>query len=69
MDIGVDYDERSAHVKQVIMDVARSARWWRKTPSEGPSEELADFSKNYRLYAWISDYSEEPWQPTGYSEK
>ena len=60
LDIGVDYDERSAHVKQVIMDVAKKCPLGEDDPPPRVLlRELADFSKNYRLYAWISDYSEE----------
>ena len=60
LDIGVDYDERSAHVKQVIMDVAKKCPLVEDDPPPRVLlRELADFSKNYRLYAWISDYSEE----------
>ena len=60
LDIGVDYDERSAHVKQVIMDVAKKCPLVEEDPAPRVLlRELADFSKNYRLYVWISDYSEE----------
>ena len=60
LDIGVDYDERSAHVKQVIMDVAKKCPLVEDDPAPRVLlRELADFSKNYRLYVWISDYSEE----------
>ena len=60
LDIGVDYDERSAHVKNVIMDVAKKCPHVDKDPPPRVLlRELADFSKNYRLYAWIGDYSEE----------
>ena len=60
LDIGVDYDERSAHVKNVIMDVAKKCPHVDEDPPPRVLlRELADFSKNYRLYAWIGDYSEE----------
>ena len=60
LDIGVDYDERSAHVKQVIMEVAKKCPHVEEDPAPRVLlRELADFSKNYRLYAWIGDYSEE----------
>ena len=60
LDIGVDYDERSAHVKQVIMEVAKKCPHVEDDPVPRVLlRELADFSKNYRLYAWIGDYSEE----------
>ena len=59
LDIGVDYEERSAHVKQVIMDVAKKCPLVQEDPAPLVLlRELADFSKNYRLYAWIGDYSE-----------
>jgi len=60
LDIGVDYDERSSHVKQVILDVAKKCPHIEEEPAPRVLlRELADFSKNYRLYVWISDYSEE----------
>lgn len=60
LDIGVDYEERSSHVKQVIMDVAKKCPMVEEDPPPRVLlRELADFSKNYRLYAWLSDYSEE----------
>lgn len=60
LDIGVDYDERSAHVKQVILDVARKCPNIEQDPAPRVLlREFGDFSKNYRLYVWISDYGEE----------
>jgi small-conductance mechanosensitive channel len=60
LDIGVDYDERSAHVKQVIMDVAKKCPHVEEDPAPRVLlRELADFSKNYRLYVWLGDYGEE----------
>jgi len=60
LDLGVDYDERSAHVKQVIMDVAKKCPHVETDPAPRVLlRELADFSKNYRLYVWIGDYGEE----------
>ena len=60
LDIGVDYEERTAHVKQVILDVAKKCPHVdEEPPPRVLLRELGDFSKNYRLYAWISDYSEE----------
>tara|TARA_B100000959_G_scaffold278562_1_gene337131 strand:- start:999 stop:2336 length:1338 start_codon:yes stop_codon:yes gene_type:complete len=60
VEIGVDYEESSAHVKQVILDVATKCPHVEEEP--GPRvllRELANYSKNYRLYIWISDYNEE----------
>ena len=60
LDIGVDYDERSAHVKQVIMDVAKKCPHVEQDPAPRVLlRELGDFSKNYRLYVWLADYGEE----------
>jgi len=60
LDIGVDYEERSAHVKQVIMDVAKKCPHVEEDPAPRVLlRELADFSKNYRLYVWLEDYGEE----------
>jgi len=60
VDIGVDYEESSAHVKQVVLDVALKCPHIEEDP--GPRvllRELGDYSKIYRLYVWISDYGEE----------
>ena len=60
LDIGVDYEERSSHVKQVILDVAKKCPHIESDPPPRVLlRELGDFSKNYRLYTWISDYGEE----------
>ncbi len=60
LDIGVDYEERSSHVKQVILDVAKKCPHLEEDPPPRVLlRELGDFSKNYRLYSWISDYGEE----------
>ncbi|MBU38770.1 MAG: hypothetical protein CMA59_04535 [Euryarchaeota archaeon] len=60
LDVGVDYEERSAHVKQVIMDVAKKCPHVEDDPAPRVLlRELADFSKNYRLYVWLEDYGEE----------
>ena len=60
LDVGVDYDERSAHVKQVILDVAKKCpHIEQEPPPRVLLRELADFSKNYRLYVWLGDYGEE----------
>ncbi|MCH2428441.1 MAG: mechanosensitive ion channel family protein [Candidatus Thalassarchaeum sp.] len=60
LDIGVDYEERSSHVKQVILDVAKKCPHIESDPPPRVLlRELGAFSKNYRLYTWISDYGEE----------
>jgi small-conductance mechanosensitive channel len=60
LDIGVDYDERSAHVKQAIMEVAKKCPHVEDDPAPRVLlRELDNYSKNYRLYVWIVDYGEE----------
>ncbi len=60
MDIGVDYDENSAHVKQVITEVARKCKFVNADPPPRVLlRELGDFAKIYRLYTWIEDYDDE----------
>ena len=60
LDVGVDYDERSAHVKQVIMEVANKCPHVESDPAPRVLlRELDNYSKNYRLYVWIVDYAEE----------
>jgi small-conductance mechanosensitive channel len=60
LDVGVDYDERSAHVKQVIMEVANKCPHVESDPPPRVLlRELDNYSKNYRLYVWIMDYAEE----------
>ena len=59
LEIGVDYEENSAHVKQVILEVAKKCPQVEDDPAPRVLlRELGDFSKVYRLYAWI-EYVEE----------
>jgi MscS family membrane protein len=60
LDVGVDYEERSAHVKQVIMEVANKCPHVESDPPPRVLlRELDNYSKNYRVYVWIMDYAEE----------
>jgi len=60
LDLGVDYDERNAHVKQVIMEVAKKCPHVELDPAPRVLlRELGNFSKIFRLYVWIGDYGEE----------
>jgi small-conductance mechanosensitive channel len=60
VDIGVDYQENSAHIKQVITEVAKKCEYVLSEPKPIVLlRELGDFAKIYRLYAWIEDYSDE----------
>ena len=59
VDLAVDYEEHTSHVKQAIMEVAKKCPHTDEEPAPRVLlRELSDFSKIYRLYAWISDYSE-----------
>ncbi len=60
LDVGVDYEENSAHVKQVMIEVAKKCPQVEDDPPpRALLRELGEFSKIYRLYAWIVDYGEE----------
>ena len=43
LDIGVDYDERSAHVKNVIMDAAKKCPHVDEDPSKGSTQGACGF--------------------------
>ena len=60
MDYGVAYDEDPAHVKQVMLRIARSCQYVLSEPRPRVMmTELGDFSKVFRLFIWIGDYSDE----------
>jgi small-conductance mechanosensitive channel len=60
IDVGVDYDENSAHVKQVMSNVASKCEYVLSDPQPMVLlRDLGDYAKIYRLYAWIEDYSDE----------
>ena len=60
MDFGVAYDEDSAHVKQVMLRVARSCQYVLSEPRPRVMmTELGDYAKMYRLFIWIGDYNDE----------
>ena len=60
IDIGVDYRENTEHVKLTMGNIARSCEYIMDTPEPRVLlTELGDFSKVFRLFAWVHDYSDE----------
>jgi len=60
IDVSVAYDEDPPHVKQVLTEVAQSCPYTLDTPkSRALIISLGDYSIDFRLYTWISDYSDE----------
>ena len=60
VDIGVSYDEDIDHVKYTLLKLARESPHCLKDPEPRVLvNELDDFTKNFRLYAWVENYNEE----------
>lgn len=60
IDFGVAYDENVAHVKHVVGDIAKSCPYVVDDPSPRTfMMNLGEFSKDFRLWAWIEDYADE----------
>ena len=60
IDIGVDYRENTEDVKLTMVNIARSCEYIMDTPEPRVLlTELGDFSKVFRLFAWVHDYSDE----------
>ncbi len=60
IDIGVDYNESTDHVKYSLLSVARECPFGKGDPEPGVLLiELGEHSKVFRLYFWLDDYSEE----------
>lgn len=60
VDIGVSYDEDIDHVKYTLLKLARESPHCLKSPEPRVLvNELDDFTKNFRLFAWIESYNEE----------
>lgn len=59
-DIGVSYDEDIDHVKYTILKLIRECPYVLETPEPRVLLiELGDFSKVFRMYCWVGDYSDE----------
>ena len=60
IDFGVDYREKNAHVKDVITRTARRCPYVTGDPEpRALLRKLNEYSKDFRLYAWIDDYNDE----------
>jgi small-conductance mechanosensitive channel len=59
-DIGVSYDEDIDHVKYTILKVIRECPYVLDTPEPRVLiVELGEYSKVFRMYGWVGDYSDE----------
>lgn len=59
IDVGVDYDEDSAHVKHTLIRVARDCELVLDEPKPLVHlTSLSDFSKDYRLFVWLASSSD-----------
>jgi len=60
LDIGVEYDEDIAHVKYTILQLMRECPYILDTPEPRVLlNELGEYAKIFRMYAWVEDYSDE----------
>jgi len=60
VDVAVAYDEDPPHVKQVLNQVAQACPYTLDAPtSRALIIRLGEYSIDFRLYTWISDYSDE----------
>jgi len=60
IDIGVSYDEDVSHVKFALLRIARQSPHCLKRPEPRVLvNELDEFTKNFRLFAWVENYNEE----------
>lgn len=60
IDIGVSYDEDVDHVKFTLLQLARQSPHCLDKPEPRVLvNELDEFTKNFRLFAWVENYNEE----------
>ncbi len=60
LDIGVDYREDIAHVKYTLLNVAKDCPYVIKSPKPVVLlTELGDYSKMFKLFSWVKDYTDE----------
>jgi len=58
IDIGVSYDEDIDHVKYTLLKLARESPHCLKKPEPRVLiNELDEFTKNFRLFAWVENYN------------
>jgi MscS family membrane protein len=59
LDIGVDYDEKTPHVKHTLLRVANDSDLVLKEPKPHVEFiEMSDFAKVYRLYVWLASFAD-----------
>ena len=59
IDIGVDYDEKTAHVKQTLINIANSTSGVLKDPQPMVLfKNFGDHTKDYTLYAWLKSFTD-----------
>jgi small-conductance mechanosensitive channel len=60
LDIGVEYDEDISHVKYTTLQLLRECPFILDTPEPRVLlNELGEYAKIFRMYAWVEDYSDE----------
>ena len=60
LDIGVEYDEDIAHVKYTTLQLLRECPYIIESPEPRVLlNELGEYAKVFRMYAWVEDYSDE----------
>ena len=60
LDVGVEYDEDIAHVKYTTLQLLRECPFILESPEPRVLlNELGEYAKVFRMYAWVEDYSDE----------
>ncbi len=60
LDVGVEYDEDIAHVKYTTLQLLRECPYILEAPEPRVLlNELGEYAKVFRMYAWVEDYSDE----------
>ena len=60
LDIGVEYDEDISHVKYTTLQLLRECPYILDSPEPRVLlNELGEYAKIFRMYAWVEDYSDE----------
>ena len=60
LDVGVEYDEDISHVKYTVLQLLRECPYILDTPEPRVLlNELGEYAKIFRMYAWVEDYSDE----------
>ena len=60
LDIGVEYDEDISHVKYTTLQLLRECPYIIESPEPRVLlNELGEYAKVFRMYAWVEDYSDE----------